>query len=566
MDLVTYALVKKYAKNYTDEQVKQVIGEVFTVKGTIATVADLPTSGNRNGDIYLVIEDSSEYFYTSDGWEKFGPNFNVELFMQKGVDYVTAGQKAETILGDNATTEGKDTTASGLAAHAEGRNTVASGYYSHAEGFNTIAAGQNQHVFGQYNIADNQNTYVEIVGKGDGNARSNARTLDWQGNEVLAGKLTVGAPPTGNMDVATKKYVDDRTKDIDISTKANIDSPSFTGTPTAPDINNPSTSSRIVTATYLDSTLGTLDDDVEELKSKIPAEASASNQLADKEYVDTTKQDILVSGTNIKTINNQSILGSGNLDLTVEPTIIDITTATFDTVLAIYQSHGNTLNNCYIQKRDGTSLISFHEYSKDFFVLGVVDGITGDRYEKTTFTMEDGIQSVTIEFWDEASYVDVSDYGFIYYSSQDDGYLCFNGSNYYFDNDKNSAHVFYTDSNGTISFPNVVYNGFGTLYLLNPPAGCQVYNPQISYFDKNPKLIFYMNGGIESVTTYSFAKNYNDYVEYNRIIPPLYSPEFYGTPKAPTAAAGTNTTQIATTAFVKNEITSSITNTINATY
>ena len=39
-------------------------------------------------------------------------------------------------------------------------------------------------------------------------ARSNARTLDWDGNEVLSGKLTVGTAPTNNMDVATKLYVD----------------------------------------------------------------------------------------------------------------------------------------------------------------------------------------------------------------------------------------------------------------------------------------------------------------------------------------------------------------------
>ena len=38
----------------------------------------------------------------------------------------------------------------------------------------------------------------------------------------------------------------------------------------------------------------------------------------------------------------------------------------------------------------------------------------------------------------------------------------------------------------------------------------------------------------------------------------LASPTFTGTPKAPTAAAGTNTTQIATTAFVKSEITTAI--------
>lgn len=41
------------------------------------------------------------------------------------------------------------------------------------------------------------------------------------------------------------------------------------------------------------------------------------------------------------------------------------------------------------------------------------------------------------------------------------------------------------------------------------------------------------------------------------------SPTFTGTPKAPTAAAGTNTTQIATTAFVNTAITNAITTALN---
>lgn len=112
--------------------------------------------------------------------------------------------------------EGYGTTASGQYSHAEGSVTTAFGYNSHAEGYGTIATGKSQHVFGENNIEDpNSNaysraTYVEIVGNGSNqNNRSNARTLDWNGNEVLAGKLTVGAAPTNDMDVATKKYVDD---------------------------------------------------------------------------------------------------------------------------------------------------------------------------------------------------------------------------------------------------------------------------------------------------------------------------------------------------------------------
>lgn len=100
--------------------------------------------------------------------------------------------------------EGGGTTASGSTSHAEGANTVASGTASHAEGTATIAAGANQHVSGKFNIADNNNTYAEIIGNGyyesgTGEVRSNARTLDWQGNEVLAGDLTIN----GNVSIST---------------------------------------------------------------------------------------------------------------------------------------------------------------------------------------------------------------------------------------------------------------------------------------------------------------------------------------------------------------------------
>lgn len=100
----------------------------------------------------------------------------------------------------------------------------ASGMNSIAEGNATIASNKSQHVFGEFNDPDpSENSanirgeYVEIVGNGTADdARSNARTLDWSGNETLAGKLTVGADPTENMDVTTKQYVDNG-----LSTKAN---------------------------------------------------------------------------------------------------------------------------------------------------------------------------------------------------------------------------------------------------------------------------------------------------------------------------------------------------------
>ena len=73
-----------------------------------------------------------------------------------------------------------------------------------------------QHVFGTYNKLDSSSnssnqkgTYVEIVGNGTNNNLTNARTLDWQGNETLSGKLTVGIAGTNPMDVATVSQLSD---------------------------------------------------------------------------------------------------------------------------------------------------------------------------------------------------------------------------------------------------------------------------------------------------------------------------------------------------------------------
>ena len=109
--------------------------------------------------------------------------------------------RGTTASGENSHAEGRDTTASSQHSHAEGYQTTASGNYgSHAEGYNTIANHKSQHVFGDYNIADPspnnpgaRGNYVEIVGNGTtSSARSNARTLDWSGNEMLTGTLTIG--------------------------------------------------------------------------------------------------------------------------------------------------------------------------------------------------------------------------------------------------------------------------------------------------------------------------------------------------------------------------------------
>lgn len=113
-------------------------------------------------------------------------------------------------IGAGSSAIGYDVEASGDCSHAEGNNTTASGESSHAEGNNTKASSKYQHVQGKYNIEDTANKYAHIVGNGAGDAkRSNAHTLDWQGNAWYSGKLSQEGTPTEDKDLVTKKYVDD---------------------------------------------------------------------------------------------------------------------------------------------------------------------------------------------------------------------------------------------------------------------------------------------------------------------------------------------------------------------
>ena len=106
----------------------------------------------------------------------------------------------------------------GAGSSAIGMGVKASGVCSHAEGYDTTASSQWQHVQGKFNIEDTNNKYAHIVGNGKVNNKSNAHTLDWEGNGWYAGKLSQEGTPTEDKDLVTKKYVDDNTNDTLLTT------------------------------------------------------------------------------------------------------------------------------------------------------------------------------------------------------------------------------------------------------------------------------------------------------------------------------------------------------------
>lgn len=129
--------------------------------------------------------------------------------------YHSHAENASTASGEGSHAENGGT-AYGSYSHAENSG-YAKGQYSHAEGYGTYAKSKGQHVSGKHNVYDptgdydEYGTYAEIIGNGTaaGSAnRSNARALDWDGNEYLMGDLYVGcgADSTGGEKVTTDAF------------------------------------------------------------------------------------------------------------------------------------------------------------------------------------------------------------------------------------------------------------------------------------------------------------------------------------------------------------------------
>lgn len=228
-------LVEYYKKTetYTQEEIDSKISAI--PKFAIKVVTELPTTDISETTVYLVPNSTqnqnlyAEYIYVDGTWEKLGEQtLDLSSKMDKenptGTGSFSLNRQPISSIGQYSTAEGINGTASGLASHAEGNQTFATGAfshtegnlsvstgtaghaegdqtrangdYSHTEGKRTFAKSRSQHIFGEYNIVDetgsysSRGAYVEIVGNGDADENlSNARTLDWDGNEWLAGNL-----------------------------------------------------------------------------------------------------------------------------------------------------------------------------------------------------------------------------------------------------------------------------------------------------------------------------------------------------------------------------------------
>lgn len=123
--------------------------------------------------------------------------YNQESYMVNNNPSATGSlslnRRADTTISQGSVALGGNTVAQAVFSVALGNSTEAHSAYSYAEGLCNIAKCPCQHVQGRYNIVDEDKKFAHIVGNGtkeDGvEKRSNAHTVDWEGNAWYAGSV-----------------------------------------------------------------------------------------------------------------------------------------------------------------------------------------------------------------------------------------------------------------------------------------------------------------------------------------------------------------------------------------
>ena len=236
---------------------------------TLGTSEVIPVSSGGTG-----AANASDALSNLGGAPKTNPTLTGSFSMNKLYSSTTGscsfveGYNGSAAGNYGAHSEGYYTEANGDRSHAEGDGSVANGVGAHAEGQKTIASCDYSHVQGKYNIEDTTDTYAHIVGNGEGNAsRSNAHTIDWDGNAWFAGDVYVGG--TSQDDTAASKVI----------TGADIDGIVYA---------NDNETNEAVTATINADTLGGVLPENYALKTDIPEfddTLSIENCIADAKVV-----------------------------------------------------------------------------------------------------------------------------------------------------------------------------------------------------------------------------------------------------------------------------------------
>lgn len=265
------------------------IGTAIKIKGRVNTFEDLPKSGNLDGDAYLVglegLSSYPEYYWFENHWEFLGTS--------------GGGGAWGTITGDI-------TTQTDLQNALDSKQPV--GEYAKTNEANTFTQAQK--------IQTNATKGLELYSQASGGYLYVTR-----GGEIPVTMAIKSGVNGGTFGTTTNHQFQFRTNDksrmvigVDGSVKLEQN------------VADTSNDNQVATTKWTNIKLSSKQDSITDLatiRDGASKGATALQNVPDtyalKSYVDNhhdaTKQDTLVSGTNIKTINGENVLGSGDLKL-----------------------------------------------------------------------------------------------------------------------------------------------------------------------------------------------------------------------------------------------------------
>lgn len=182
------------------------ITAVFKFKGTVATVADLPLSDNRRGDVYHVTAGSAEYVWTSDSatgtasdWEELGTVMDLSAYALSAdvIQRVTGETNEVPIFNADGTLSSSNKTIADLTY-------IHPSHTAYAEGFYKITIDNLGHV-----TAATAVTSADIAALGVATTDENVQTTpDTTSTTSYLAGTTSATQTTGGLKINTGVYAD----------------------------------------------------------------------------------------------------------------------------------------------------------------------------------------------------------------------------------------------------------------------------------------------------------------------------------------------------------------------
>ena len=313
--LAGYGITNAYTKDEVDEKV----AGVYIYKGSVATQADLPASGNRTGDVYNVESDGTNWAWNGTSWDNLGALIDLSVKQ----DVLVSGENIKTINNTSILGSGNlslPTTVAGLDDTVI--SSAADKQFLVYESSSSKWKNKTVHI-----PADANNATISIKDS-DATLIGDFTTDQSSAETITIPQATTSAFGLVKVDSALSDSSTNPVQNKVINTalsgkQANLNSDQLAA------VNSGVTEAVVAQVGTNTGAITTINSSAvmnsgitSDLVTTYNTHVANTNihVTSDQKTAWTNKQDALVSGTNIKTINNTSILGSGNIDTNPFPT------------------------------------------------------------------------------------------------------------------------------------------------------------------------------------------------------------------------------------------------------